>query len=194
MIDSIVFPSDNSLGIPVLKPELQGKFIEKPCYAWGNVPRNSQGVKTWHFYTDDYRWNALLKKPWQVVDTYPTACAELNISMWEDTAPALALADIYKKRWVARYWQESGVRIFVDLFVPQPLAEFNLLGVPKGWQSYATRGVSRDLEGLDYDFKVATEHAGGDVIFVVVGGGADVADWCAINKAIHLAYRIKKDG
>lgn len=192
--DSLVFPTDNSLGIPCLKPDLQAKWLEKPCYSWGSVPRGvKNGVKTWHFYTDDYRWNSLKRNPEKLVNTYPETCCELNISLFNDTAPALVVAEIFKKRWVSRYWQENGIHILVDLFVPENHQDYNLLGVPTGWRAYSTRGKSGETSDLESDFNTAKRHAKtDDIFFVVFAGGADVADWCVQNQAIHLPYRVTK--
>lgn len=192
--DQLLFPSDNELGIPTLLEDMQAEFFAKPCYAWGSIKRTRLGVGTWQFYTDDYRWNGLLKKPWNCSDTSPYACTELNITLFEDTPAALAVAEIYKKRWVARYWQSQGVRIFVDVFVPHVHRDYSLLGVPVGWKSYSTRGSDKNIDLLPMDFDIAATHAKTkNIIFVVFGGGSRTADWCTQNNCIHLPYNTKKN-
>lgn len=194
MYDEIRFPSDNTLGIPALKKELQAEYLTKPTLCWGSTARNRENSGTWHFYTDDYRWNTLIKNPDKLIQTKPSICCELNITLFEDTPPALALPEIFKKRWVSRYLQEHGIKIIVDLYVPNELRDLNLLGVPPGWKSYSTRGISKQIEELNNDYETAVNHAGTDqVMFVVFCGGSKAADWCTEHNAIHVPYKAKKN-
>lgn len=194
MYDQIRYLSDNSLGIPTLKLDMQAKHVVKPCLCWGSTSRNRRNEGMWHFYTDDYRWNNIIKNPDKLIKTKPSICTELNITLFEDTPPALALAEIFKKRWVSRHLQEQGVQIIVDLFVLQELSEYNFLGVPKNWKAYSTRGTSGKISELRSDYNLALSYAGtDDILFVVFCGGSDVADWCMDNNAIHVPYKSDKN-
>src|SRR5690606_23826560 len=146
--DEVIYETDNELGIPLLKSSMQAERVIKPCHAWGSQSRNRINEGMWHFYVDDYRWSNLLKNPWKCTETRPQVCTELNISLFEDTPPALVVAEIYKKRWVSRYFQDQGIKMFVDLFVPENHMELNLLGVPIGWRAYSTRGKSKEVDSL----------------------------------------------
>lgn len=192
MRNDAIFPSDNELGIPTLL-DCQADWIEAPCRAWGSTGRTRINLGTWHFYVDDYRWSAIWENPWQVTDTQPVVCVEPNYSIQDETPPALAIASIYRKRWLARYWQSCGIKIFVDLFVPSHHQDWNLLGVPSGWRAYATRGQDRNLDGLIEDHETARCHARTDqIVFAVFGGGPRVADWCQEQGATHVPYRAKR--
>lgn len=189
-----LFPSDNELGIPLLLEEHQAEWIEAPCRAWGSCGRTRIHQGTWHFYSEDYRWSNLWACPWQVTDTQPIVCVEPNYSIQDETPPALAIASIHKKRWLARYWQSRGVRIFVDLYVPAHHQDWNLLGVPRGWKAYATRGGDREIDGLIHDYETACHHAGTDaIVFAAFGGGPRVAEWCRDHRAMHVPYRAKRN-
>jgi len=191
--DTLIFPSDNELGIPTLRMDRQAQWIEKPCLAWGSVSRKADWVKTWHFYSDDYRWSKLIKQPWDLLPTRPVICCEMNISIFDDSPAALALAEIYKKRLASRLWQERGIEILVDLYVPERLMDWNLLGVPAGWKAYSTRASAKRVPELDMRFERAKAHAGTDnILFAVFGGGEVVADWCQQTGATHVPYAAKK--
>lgn len=112
----------------------------------------------------------------------PIACMEVNFSIYGWTPYPKALFNIYRKRWLARYWQSKGIKILVDLYVNDKYAELNLLGVPKGWRAYSTRGYTgkdRDTSNILSRHKTAVQHAGTDqILFVVVGGGNTAQDLC----------------
>lgn len=98
---------------------------------------------------------------------------EPNFSTTDDMPEAeIAWLTLLKRR-IARAWQEAGVKIIVDLNVCKAAREINLIGVPRGWPSYATRahrGVPFDA--LYDEWIIAVDRAGTeDILFCVVGGG-----------------------
>lgn len=174
-IPNTVWPSDNELGIPSLKLDLQAGVVDLPFCRWGRTTRKSRMLGCWHFMTDDYRFSAVWSRPQVVVNSGCVAAVEPNYSIHPQTPPAIAIYQIFRKRWLNRFWQEHGIRTFVDLFVPPAFAKANLLGVPKGWRSFATRGSDQLLSEL----AMARDHAGRqDVTFLVYGGGAAVRETC----------------
>ena len=59
-------------------------------------------------------------------------------------------------------------------------AQWQLLGVPKGWKSYATRGCGDYFQYNVDQYEVACDRAGiKDILFVVVGGGKKIKEKCA---------------
>ena len=94
------------------------------------------GTGTLHFYTDDYRFNAVYEHPEKILQQNPAQIVEPNFSLFNETPIAFGLQAIYKKRLVARQMQEEGIRVFVDLNVANKFYAFNLLGVPKGWSAF----------------------------------------------------------
>lgn len=168
-----LWPSDNEYGIPSIRLDLQADALDVPVVGWGTIRRSSPMPGTWHFYVDDYRFNALWKDGSPILNSGCVNVIEPNFSVVDQTPKALALYHTYRKRWLARLWQEWGkVRIFVDLNVGMAHAQTNLLGVPPGWRAYASRGyIDRIPETMAlYDMAVA--HAGThDILFVLYGGG-----------------------
>jgi len=187
-----LFPSDNEFQIPQLSWQ-EPSGVDLPVVAWGSVGRSKRMPGTWHFYVDDYRFSGLFTQPHKLVATECVAATEANCSIFPQTPRAVALLAIYKKRWLSRYWQTYGVRIFVDLNVPERYEEENLLGVPSGWTHFATRGYDRKLDLLDDCMGLAAGKAGCRPLLLVCGGGARVADWCRANSAVHVPYGSSKN-
>lgn len=142
----------------------------------------------WSFYVDDYRFAGLWENPGQVLTSSPAAVIEPNYSVFEQTPTAVAVWATYRKRWLARWWASAGARVWVDLNVSETHAALNLLGVPRGWQAYATRGYSERLADLEREHALAVSWGAGSATLLVYGGGRDVADWCLDRLGvIHVA-------
>jgi|SRR5262245_22774081 len=176
---SVVWPSDNEYGIPALDPAMQAAEIAAPVLTWGNVPRTTPNAGTWVFYTQDYRYTALWTNPKPVAASGCRVAVEPNFSCYEDMPLAVGLWRIYQKRWLARLWQQQGIRTLVDLNVAPKFADLNLLGVPPGWRAYCTRGYLSRLDQTEREFERACERAGtADLLFVVYGGSKKLRDLC----------------
>lgn len=182
---NVMFASDNQLGIPTLLLDLQAPGIVAPMNVWGGRVGRTKLTRiggTVCFYTEDYRFEALLKDPLVVANGNFACAVEPNLSVFQNTAPAVAAYQTYRKRYTARLWQEHGVRILVDMNVAPEYAELNLVGVPKGWRSYATRGYTDRLQFTEREYMMAVEHAGSSrIVFVVYGGGKKVREACLAN-------------
>ena len=166
-----VWPSDNDHGIPALDPAMQADAFDFPCTVWGTQARGKAMRGTWLFYTADRKFEPIWRDPNAVLRSNPAACVEPNFSTHPEHPRAFVLWNVYRKRWLARWWQSQGVRVFVDLNVDAEFAADNLLGVPKGWKAFATRSHSEGAH-LEREFALACEHAGTDrILFLVYGGG-----------------------
>lgn len=192
----IVFPSDNEWGVPSLLPTLQAELLVAPFAGWGTMARTSRMTGTWHFYVDDYRFENIWAEPGQLVATGCTAAVEPNFSTFQDMPPAVALYNVYRKRWIARWWQEYGVKIIVDLSVADRHAELNMMGVPHGWKAYATNCNMRRLELVEEKYRFATDYAGTkDILFVVFAGGKEAEKMARANGWIwYPGYTNKNRG
>ena len=187
-VPDCLFASDNEYDIPVLDINMQADYLDLPLVTWGSVKRRAKMPGTWCFYADDYRFSALWSDPTPVVNSGAIAAVEPNFSVNNQMPRALALYNTYRKRWLARYWQSQGLRIWVDLHTGPRHAQENLLGVPVGWKSYMTRGYADNLDWLDHDYEIAVQHAGTeDVNFVVFAGSNAVQEKCRENGWIWCA-------
>lgn len=183
----IAFPSDNIYGIPALLPQGNLAGIPRPCERWGMRARGSANPGSLHFYTDDARFETVWKKPEWIINSGVSAITEPNITTHPANPLAWVIWGIYRKRWLARWAQQYGIFIFVDLNVEPMFYEYNLLGVPKGWKHYSTRGYDKKPEMLTSDWECAVKHAGtSDIVFVVFGGGKGTHDRCISEKWIHI--------
>ena len=164
--------SDNEWGVPTLDLYMQLRQPPVLIERWGRIARhNTRMPGLWHFYTDDYKFTGVWKNPDVVVNTGATAAIEPNFSTGANFAKAEVLYNIWQKRWLASYWQQKGLEICVDLNVEPAFQDIALLGVPRGWRSYAIR--MHDQEGYHLDNvleweRIAKEHAESDDILFLV--------------------------
>lgn len=171
-----VWPSNNDYEIPTLDLNMQAVALDQPAHVWGTVPRTARHGGAWLFYTEDYRYEQLWKEPGTLLQTKALSATEPNFSAYENMPLPVALWSIYRKRWIARYWQSQGVRVFADLNVAVNWAHLNRLGIPAGWKAFSTRGYESRLDSTHSEYAIAQEIAGDGVtpLFVVYGGGKAV--------------------
>jgi hypothetical protein len=178
-VPNAIFFSDNPWEIPSLRLDGQAEYLDAPVTQWGAIGRAQLMHGTYHFYTEDYRFNAVWDKPGQVVNTGCVGVVEPNFSCYDQTPRAVVIGLIFKKRWLARFWQSRGLGVWVDLNVSPKYYKLNLVGVPRGWRSYATRGYNGRAESILVELDMARRHAGAeDVRFWVYGGGREVKLLC----------------
>jgi hypothetical protein len=197
-----LFHSSNSEGIADLMPDMQGDFFDYPL-RYGSVRRDADyRGKTIDFYTDDNRFNALgnavlygdhfwklWERPDRVWRSGAPSFVEVNFSTSNAQPRWRALEQIGKKRHLSRYWQERGMRCWVDLNVAPRWWEENLYGVPLGWKAWATR-IHRDctLESLTDQASLAESHAGTDDIkFLVYGNRKEIEALCQRQGWIYVS-------
>lgn len=185
-IPKALWSSDNDWGIPTLRADLCADALDLPMVQWGTRCRKAYMNGTWSFYVDDYRFTGLWRDSTSVMRSGCINVVEPNFSIFTSTTPAEAIYQIYRKRYLARTWQElAGIKVFVDLNVPLEFQEMNLLGVPRGWRAYATRGYTDRLEALEEEYRIAKEHAETEhILFIVYGGGNKVKHWAKSNPGI----------
>ena len=166
------FKSGNEWDVPdlLLEGAASGAIID-PIVPWGTQKRGS-AAGTIHFYVDDYRFQTIWDDPGQVLKSACAAIVEPNMSTDNYMPLAYGMFLIFKKRWFARLMQEQGIQVYVDVHVADKFREFNFLGVPEGWKSFATRGYADDIDSLIKDIDTAKAFAGGPVNMIVYGGGA----------------------
>ena len=185
-VKDILYPSDNRYDIPCLRLDRQAGHLELPFVPYGAGRRNKR-VATLHFYVDDYRFNALWKNPAKIFDNNPAAAVECNYSLFDTTPLAFGLQFIYQKRWMARYWQENGIRIYVDLNVSSKFFKYNRMGVPDGWNAFATRGSLGGMDLLKAKFEQARQISGLDSPnLIVYGGGKEVHEFCCRHSLLYV--------
>jgi hypothetical protein len=199
MMGDYLYPTDNEYQIPTLLADRQPVHVELPLAPWGAEGRYKKGIATYHFYVDDYRFEQLFKNPILLLQSGCRAVVEPNVSIHDQTPVAIALYQIYRKRYLARYLQECGLQVWADLNVSPHLERWNALGIPQGYNAFFTRGVSGWQPTLDRHLEMARRISECDhPNLVVYGGGNDIADWCMAKQVVHIGEyinnsRVKRD-
>lgn len=196
MVSDVIYPTDNAFDIPVLRMDCQpSSGVEVPFAAWGADSRLRKDVKTYCFYVDDYRFEAIWKDPSKVVMSGCNAIVEPNLSLYDTTPIAYGLQQIYKKRWIARYFQECGIDVYADLNVASKFREYNRMGIPKGYNAFATRGYGDRIEYLKQEIDIAREISGKEIPnMIVYGGGAKIKEICAEYQIIYVEQFMQNKG
>ena len=173
-VPDVAWPSSNELGIPDLLLEMQGERLAPPFVAWGSIARTTQLEGTWHFYVDDYRFANVWSEPYHLPNTGCAAVVEPNFSTAPHQPAAVAHWGIYRKRWLARWWQQLGIRVFADINVAPQFAKANTIGLPRGWGAFATRAWRYGMTDIDMKVQHAIEACESvNPVVLLYGGGRD---------------------
>lgn len=187
MLKDVLYPSDNIYDIPNLLLDKQAGYLELPLSPWGANSRMRKDVVTYHFYVDDYRFEHLWKDPISLLTSGCKAIVEPNCSLHDQTPIAYGLSLIYKKRWLSRYMQECGVKVYADLNVSHKFIEYNKMGIPKGYNAFMTRGLTGWMESLKSDLQVAQEISGLQTPnLIVYGGGDEIQQFCMDHGLLYV--------
>ena len=185
-VEDVIYPSDNAFDIPTLRLDRQAGYLVAPLSAYG-TGRKMSNAKTIHFYVDDYRFDALWKFPARLLTTKAKAIIEPNFSTFDTMPISLGLQFIYKKRWLSRYYQENGIEVYADLNVSSKFYEYNQLGIPQGYNAFATRGYFRMVDRLAAEFQIAQRISEKDCPnFIVYGGGKEVKEFCYKHNVVYI--------
>lgn len=166
-------------GVPILIADLAADppKPKEQFLRWGSISRSSDiAGRTWHFYTEDYKFEGLFQNPNGLVLTNCGAITEPNVSTFAGMPRAMALAGVYRKRWLSRFVQDYGIKVWVDCNVHPEFRDLCLLGVPREWRAYITRGSGEDaLNWVLSDWETVTQHTGTEQVdFLVYGGPKEV--------------------
>jgi len=182
-VPDVIYPSDNVYEIPCMRLDKQPESgLLMPFQAWGVNTRQKKVIGTYHFYVDDYRFDAIWKDPAKIIASGCQSVVEPNFSLFDTTPVAYGLYLIYKKRWLSRWLQEQGVTIWVDLNVSKKFYDYNLLGIPAGYNAFCTRGYADRVADLSAEIAIARRISGKDKPnMIVYGGGHEVQRICEEN-------------
>jgi len=181
-----LYDSNNEFEIPNLLIEKQAGTLQLPLVAYGSL-RRRVNAGTAHFYVDDYRFENIWKNPAKHLAGKVMAAVEPNTSIFDITPIAYGLHQIYKKRWISRYWQECGILIYADLNVSPKFYDFNRMGIPDGYNAFATRGYSDQLHCLKAELEIAREISGQKIPnLIVYGGGEKIRKFCLQNNLLYI--------
>jgi len=187
MLNDCLYESNNKFDIPTLDIKKQAGKVIIPVWPWGADSRLRQGIATYHFYVDDYRFEAIWKDPVKVLTSGCRQVVEPNLSLSDATPIAYGLHQIYKKRWITRYFQDCNILAYADLNVAPKFYEYNQMGLPEGWNAFWTRGYSDALTCLDLELKIAQKVSGvQSPNLIVYGGGDKVKEFCENHNLVYI--------
>lgn len=188
MLGDRIYDSNNEFEIPTLKIDGQPtRGLLLPFSGWGSDTRAKKDISTYHFYVEDYRFEAIWKNPNEVLNSGCMDLVEPNLSLFDTTPIAYGLHQIYKKRWIARYWQECGANIYADLNVSRKFQKYNRLGIPKGYNAFFTRGYADRQEYLKEEIQIAREISGeNNPNMMVYGGGDRIKELCIQSNVLYV--------
>ena len=187
MLGDYIYPSNNEFDIPTLLMDNMPVHLELPMNPWGAEARYKKGMNTYHFYVDDYRFEQLFKDPIKLLTSGCKAIVEPNCSIHDQTPTAYAIYQTYRKRYLARYLQECGMQIWVDLNVSPHFEEINALGVPDGYNAFCTRGVTGWLNTTERHWEMAQRISGKEhPNMFVYGGGEEIHEWCNAHDVVYV--------
>lgn len=137
-IDSLnttnIFESDNEYGIPFILPN---KEVPKDLIMYGTEVRRSYAQtrgKTVHFFLDDYKFEPMWNKPIKTLQPIINIGRALSpdFSIYADYPRALQIYNVYRNRWLGRYWQEFDVKVTPTVaWGDKSTFDFCFMGVPK---------------------------------------------------------------
>ena len=160
--DDLVFSSSSPWGIPDLRPDMFVEKLPEVFDTWaGSATKDDPREDVWWlynygidstsgmrdpqkmvlaFYTfDDYFfgwWKEPAKMMTKALNAGITMAVSPNFSQWTGEPKALTMFSLYRSRWLARYFQEVGIKIIPDLNWllndQKWLIDFVLAGIPKG--------------------------------------------------------------
>lgn len=202
------FATSNFLGIP----DLLENRLWSPTERWqlticGYTPltrERSEG--TVHgYWTDDFRFEATWNKPRTMLDKIlnanVAAMVEPDFSTYSDDAIVCQMHAVYKARWVARFWQEYGVKVIPNIqWSNFESLRWSLLGIPLNAPIIAIEGRPRQRKDCSEWIRCAREAC--DVLqpkcVLLYGATAEMAEaipgrviaFTAASPRAHVPVRI----
>lgn len=130
----VLFESKGKYGIPCLLPE-ENVVVEKVVDYKVARSRTLQfeGKAAVHFFLDDYVFNGVWVNPERVLNfikKYGTAFSP-DFSLYTDMPTVLQIFNVYRNRWVGRYWQENGIHVLPSVsWSDKNSFDFCFTGIP----------------------------------------------------------------
>lgn len=168
--ESVTFPVVNEWGIPELRSDYLLESIPDDLDTWAgakvtpdtggwwlyNYGVDSAAGLPWDrtilsFYTYDHYFENWWRQPAhytaKVINAGIRSVITPNYSLYTDDPPAVQLWNVYRSRWLGRYFQEAGLKVIPDVDSPDiDSLDWTLLGVPVGCPI-----VGHQLQTLDRD-------------------------------------------
>lgn len=111
-----MFVTDNEYGLPIVE---SSNFTPTELIPFHLCKKMLKGDKhkTVHFFLDDYKFECVWSKPHRYLDIlkYYGSVISPTFSIYDNQPFAMNLWNMYRSRWLTRYWQEHGIDVIVDV-------------------------------------------------------------------------------
>lgn len=113
----LIFETNNEFGFPVVRTSKDFRAEDLiPFHTCKNC-RAEDKNKAVHFFLDDYKFEQVWSRPKDFIQTfkyYGNICVP-TFSVWSNQPYALNLFNIYRSRWITRYYQQFDINVLVDV-------------------------------------------------------------------------------
>lgn len=157
-----IYPGVGPFDIPEILP--QDIDLEDPQIIGFNYAKGYD-FPEWsicHFYLDDYQFDRVWKDPDLYIKLMRQFKAVLapDFSLYTDFPKAVQIYNHYRKHWIARYWQEHGVKVIPTICWSTPDSfEWCFDGEPRdATVSISVLGCNRD-EQMKRDYWIGFNEA-----------------------------------
>ena len=112
--EKMIFPGVGKYGIPAIKPETDIRIDKLEWipvnYALTAKDKATKGV---HFYKDDYQFERMWRNPDRYIPILQEFGAVLSpdFSMYRDHPMAVQIWNMYRRHWLAAYWQMHCIKV-----------------------------------------------------------------------------------
>ena len=132
--DKRIFEGKGFFEAPSIKPfdmDIEGAT----CIPFYEALREKEPEnKICHFYTDDYMFDRVWKRPEKYLDVLRRFKAVLSpdFSMYTDFPRAVCIFNHFRKQWCGAYWQEHGINVISTVgWVNEDSYEYCYDGLPR---------------------------------------------------------------
>lgn len=143
--------TDNALGVPAVLPVQLSQLPNVPLLPWRSIKfdriTKQQAV---HGFVDDYRletsWNSP-ERGLKYAQQFAFACSP-DFTLSPEYPLALNFYQLYRARWVARYWQNNGVLVVPCVgWAAADSFDYAFVGIPENSVvAIATYGIRNNPE------------------------------------------------
>ena len=125
---------DDYLGIPGLLPQAGDFRLPEPLRLLPYRSRRPEGAVC-HFFLDDYRFESVWRAPLKSLRHVCRYRAVLtpDFSLLTHWPPALQIFNVYRSRWMGRFWQSQGLDVIPTVCWSTPESyRAAFAGIPPG--------------------------------------------------------------
>lgn len=112
-----LFETDNEYGFPVVRSSPNFSAVDLLPFHMAKSLLKDDLNKAVHFFIDDYKFEQIWRTPFKYVPMFLKYgnIVSPDFSVWSVQPYTLNLFNMYRSRWCARFYQEMGVNVLIDV-------------------------------------------------------------------------------